>query len=130
MSGADDFANHQLSIHLVLPFVGVTAALLYHNWYPSQCFVGDTFCYFGGMTFAVAGILGHFSKMLLLLNIPQVINFVYVRPVPCFAVIDVGTAMVFLDARIHRNGLVGVFFHAHHFSRVYTILTIIAEGSL
>eukprot|EP00037_Helgoeca_nana_P033137 m.416811 g.416811 ORF g.416811 m.416811 type:complete len:418 (+) comp30110_c0_seq1:124-1377(+) len=88
MSGADDFANHQLSIHLVLPFVGVTAALLYHNWYPSQCFVGDTFCYFGGMTFAVAGILGHFSKMLLLLNIPQVINFVFSVPqlfkfVPC-----------------------------------------------
>jgi UDP-N-acetylglucosamine--dolichyl-phosphate N-acetylglucosaminephosphotransferase len=43
--------------------------------YPSSCFVGDTFCYFAGMTFACAGILGHFSKMLLLLNIPQVINF-------------------------------------------------------
>eukprot|EP00035_Acanthoeca_spectabilis_P036934 m.42696 g.42696 ORF g.42696 m.42696 type:complete len:420 (+) comp8351_c0_seq2:2426-3685(+) len=88
LSKAEDHANHQLSIHLVLPFVGVTAALLYHNWYPSACFVGDTFCYFGGMTFAVAGILGHFSKMLLLLNIPQVINFVFSIPqlfkfVPC-----------------------------------------------
>ena len=28
--------------------------------FPSQVFVGDTFCYFAGMTFAVVGILGHF----------------------------------------------------------------------
>ena len=26
--------------------------------YPSRVFVGDTFCYFAGMTFAVAAILG------------------------------------------------------------------------
>ncbi|KAJ8895823.1 hypothetical protein PR048_001161 [Dryococelus australis] len=56
--------------------------------YPSQVFVGDTFCYFSGMTFAVVGILGHFSKMLLLFFIPQVINFVYSVPqlfhfIPC-----------------------------------------------
>ena len=34
------------------------------NWYPSTVFVGDTFCYFAGMTFAVVGIHGHFSKTL------------------------------------------------------------------
>lgn len=28
--------------------------------FPSQVFVGDTFTYFAGMTFAVVGILGHF----------------------------------------------------------------------
>ena len=56
--------------------------------YPSQVFVGDTFCYFAGMTFAVVGILGHFSKTMLLFFIPQVINFIYSIPqlfklIPC-----------------------------------------------
>ncbi len=51
-------------------------------------FVGDTFTYFAGMTFAVAGILGHFSETLLLFFIPQLLNFVYSLPqltkiVPC-----------------------------------------------
>lgn len=50
--------------------------------------MGDTFCYFAGMTFAVVGILGHFSKTLLLFFIPQVFNFLYSVPqlfhfVPC-----------------------------------------------
>lgn len=56
--------------------------------YPSSVFVGDTFCYFAGMTFAVVGILGHFSKTMLLFFIPQVVNFVYSLPqlfhiIPC-----------------------------------------------
>lgn len=51
-------------------------------------FVGDTFCYLSGMTFAVVGILGHFSKTLLLFFIPQIVNFLYSVPqlfhlVPC-----------------------------------------------
>ena len=33
------------------------------NQYPSQVFVGDTYCYFAGMVFATVGILG---KMLLI----------------------------------------------------------------
>jgi UDP-N-acetylglucosamine--dolichyl-phosphate N-acetylglucosaminephosphotransferase len=37
-----------------------------------QVFVGDTYCYFAGMSFAVVGVLGHFSKTLLLFFIPQV----------------------------------------------------------
>ena len=45
-----------------------------------QVFVGDTFCYFAGMTFAVAGILGHNTKTLLLFFIPQIFNFVYSLP--------------------------------------------------
>ena len=40
--------------------------------YPSKVFVGDTFCYFAGMTFAVVAILGGFSKTILLFFIPQV----------------------------------------------------------
>lgn len=56
--------------------------------YPSKVFVGDTFCYFSGMTFAVVGILGHFSKTILLFFIPQIFNFLYSVPqlfhiVPC-----------------------------------------------
>lgn len=50
--------------------------------------MGDTFCYFSGMTFAVVGILGHFSKTLLLFFIPQIVNFLWSCPqlfklVPC-----------------------------------------------
>eukprot|EP00118_Oscarella_pearsei_P020901 m.231327 g.231327 ORF g.231327 m.231327 type:complete len:302 (+) comp40067_c4_seq6:353-1258(+) len=79
---------HLFSLYLLVPFLGVSAALLHHNWYPSSVFVGDTFCYFAGMTFAVVGILGHFGKTLLLFFIPQIINFMYSVPqlfhiVPC-----------------------------------------------
>lgn len=80
--------SHLFSIYLLLPFIGVSLALLKHNWYPSKVFVGDTYCYFAGMVFAVVGILGHFSKTLLLLFLPQIFNFVYSAPqlfalVPC-----------------------------------------------
>ena len=43
--------------------------------YPSRVFVGDTYCYFAGMTFAVIAILSHFSKTMLLFFIPQILNF-------------------------------------------------------
>ncbi|KAL4761982.1 UDP-N-acetylglucosamine--dolichyl-phosphate N-acetylglucosaminephosphotransferase [Aspergillus foveolatus] len=80
--------SHLFSLYFLLPFVGVSLALLCHNWYPSKAFVGDTYCYFAGMVFAVVGILGHFSKTLLLLFIPQIFNFVYSVPqlfhiIPC-----------------------------------------------
>ena len=80
--------SHLFSIYLLLPFIGVSLALLKYNWYPAKVFVGDTYCYFAGMVFAVVGILGHFSKTILLLFIPQIFNFVYSIPqlfklVPC-----------------------------------------------
>lgn len=80
--------SHLFSIYLLLPFLGVSLALLKHNWYPAKVFVGDTYCYFAGMVFAVVGIMGHFSKTLLLLFIPQIFNFIYSAPqlfhiVPC-----------------------------------------------
>lgn len=79
---------HLFSIYLLLPFLGVSVALWWHNWYPAKVFVGDTYCYFAGMVFAIVGILGHFSKTLLLLLIPQIINFIYSAPqlfrlIPC-----------------------------------------------
>ncbi|KAF2159342.1 hypothetical protein M409DRAFT_71117 [Zasmidium cellare ATCC 36951] len=80
--------SHLLSIYLLLPLIGVSLALLQHNWFPAKVFVGDTYCYFAGMVFAVVAILGHFSKTLLLVFIPQIFNFVYSAPqlfalVPC-----------------------------------------------
>lgn len=80
--------SHTFSLYLMLPFVATTFALLRYNWYPSTVFVGDTYCYFAGMTFAVVGILGHFSKTMLLFFIPQVLNFLYSLPqlfwiIPC-----------------------------------------------
>eukprot|EP00474_Spongospora_subterranea_P009922 CRZ10380.1 hypothetical protein [Spongospora subterranea] len=81
-------APHFFSLTLMLPFLCTTFALFLFNWYPSRVFVGDTFTTYAGMTFAVAGILGHFSKTLLLFFIPQLINFAYSLPqlfglIPC-----------------------------------------------
>jgi UDP-N-acetylglucosamine--dolichyl-phosphate N-acetylglucosaminephosphotransferase len=80
--------SHLFSLSFLLPFLGVSFALLYHNWYPARVFVGDTYCYFAGMVFVVVSILGHFSKTLILLLVPQIFNFVYSAPqlfglVPC-----------------------------------------------
>ncbi len=80
--------SHLFSACLLFPFLGVSLALLKYNWWPSQVFVGDTYCYFAGMVFAVVGILGHFSKTLLLFFIPQIFNFMYSVPqlfgiIPC-----------------------------------------------
>lgn len=79
---------HQFSLYFMMPYVAASLALLKHNWYPSSVFVGDTFCYFSGMTFAVVAILGRFNKTALLFFIPQVFNFLYSAPqlfklVPC-----------------------------------------------
>jgi len=80
--------HHRFSLYFLSPYITTSLGLLAHNWYPSQVFPGDTFCYFSGMTFAVVAILGHFSKTLLLFFIPQVINFLYSVPqlfhlIPC-----------------------------------------------
>lgn len=80
--------NEIFALMLVIPFIGTSLGLLRYNWFPAKVFVGDTFCYFAGMTFAVIGIHGHFSKTLLLLFMPQIINFLYSIPqlfkfVPC-----------------------------------------------
>jgi UDP-N-acetylglucosamine--dolichyl-phosphate N-acetylglucosaminephosphotransferase len=80
--------SHLFSLYMLLPFIGVSLALWRHNWYPARVFPGDTYCYFAGMVFAVVGILGHFSKTLLLLFIPQIFNAAYSAPqlfhlIPC-----------------------------------------------
>jgi UDP-N-acetylmuramyl pentapeptide phosphotransferase/UDP-N-acetylglucosamine-1-phosphate transferase len=52
MSSGRAVSNHLFSAQLMLPFTATTLGLLYYNWYPSLVFVGDTYCYFAGMTFA------------------------------------------------------------------------------
>lgn len=72
--------SHLFSAILVIPLLGVSLGLYKYNRYPSKVFVGDTYCYFSGMVFAVIGILGHFSKTLLLFFLPQILNFLYSVP--------------------------------------------------
>ena len=76
----DCWKAHLFSLTFIMPFLGVSVALLSLNWYPASVFVGDTYCYFAGMTFAVVGILGHFSKTMLLFFIPQIFNFIFSVP--------------------------------------------------
>jgi UDP-N-acetylglucosamine--dolichyl-phosphate N-acetylglucosaminephosphotransferase len=76
------------ALYILLPFFAVSLALFKSNWYPAKVFVGDTYCYFAGMTFAVVGILGHFSKTLMLFFLPQIFNFLFSVPqlfglIPC-----------------------------------------------
>ena len=76
------------SLYILLPFLCCSISLWIFNKYPSRVFVGDTYCYLAGTALAVAGILGHCSKTLLLFMVPQVINFIYSLPqlfrlIPC-----------------------------------------------
>ncbi|VDP08414.1 unnamed protein product [Heligmosomoides polygyrus] len=77
----DECWYHMLSLYFLVPFLTCTFALYRSNKYPARVFVGDTFCYWAGMTLAVVSILGHFSKTM-------VFNFLYSIPqlfklVPC-----------------------------------------------
>lgn len=70
--------NWHPRLHLLLLSPAVCAAPPPYSYptptrsrYPSDVFVGDTFTYFAGMVFAVAGIMGHFSETLLLFFLPQ-----------------------------------------------------------
>ncbi|XP_012281058.1 UDP-N-acetylglucosamine--dolichyl-phosphate N-acetylglucosaminephosphotransferase isoform X2 [Orussus abietinus] len=76
----DLWKAHRFSLYFVLPYIMTSLALFRYNRYPSQVFVGDTFCYLSGMTFAVVGIIGHFSKTAILFFIPQILNFLYSVP--------------------------------------------------
>ena len=76
----DKIFENVFSLSIVLPFFFCSLALFIYNKFPSKVFIGDTYCYFAGMTFACAGILGHFSKTLLFFFIPQILNFLYSFP--------------------------------------------------
>lgn len=72
--------NSLFSISVMLPFTLCSLGLFVYNSYPARCFIGDTYCYFAGMTFACVGILGNFPITLLLFFIPQILNFVISLP--------------------------------------------------
>lgn len=73
-------SNHIFSLTIILPFLFTSLALFKHNKFPSKVFIGDTFTTFSGMVFAVVGILGGFSKTMMLFFIPQLINFTLSLP--------------------------------------------------
>ncbi|KAI9296714.1 hypothetical protein K502DRAFT_323639 [Neoconidiobolus thromboides FSU 785] len=73
-------AKNLFSLYMLFPLLFVSIALYQYNSYPAKVFVGDTYCYFSGMVFAVVGILGHFSKTLLLFFVPQIANFILSLP--------------------------------------------------
>ena len=75
-----DDAASLFSGMVLLPFLACSLALAWYNWFPAKVFVGDTYCYFSGMTFAVVGVLGHCNKTLLALFLPQLFNFLYSLP--------------------------------------------------
>ncbi|KAL3085093.1 hypothetical protein niasHS_010162 [Heterodera schachtii] len=84
----DSAWHHSLSLCFLLPFIGTSFALFWHNKFPARVFVGDTYCYWAGMTIAVCAIAGRFSKTILLFLVPQVLNFLYSCPqlfhlIPC-----------------------------------------------
>ncbi|QPG74515.1 hypothetical protein FOA43_001845 [Brettanomyces nanus] len=86
--GSPAYSVHLYSSCMLIPFLGISLGLLKFNWFPARVFVGDTWCYFSGMVFAVVGISGHFAKTLLLFFVPQILNFIYSSPqlfhlVPC-----------------------------------------------
>mmetsp|Transcript_1736 Transcript_1736/g.4445 ORF Transcript_1736/g.4445 Transcript_1736/m.4445 type:complete len:466 (+) Transcript_1736:43-1440(+) len=72
--------QHMQSLFHVMPFLGVSLALWRLNWWPAKVFVGDTYCYFAGMSLATMSIVGHFSKTLVLFLIPQAFNCIYSAP--------------------------------------------------
>ncbi|KAI1722908.1 glycosyl transferase family 4 domain-containing protein [Ditylenchus destructor] len=49
--------HHGLSLWILLPFISTSLALYMLNKYPAKVFVGDTYCYWAGMTLAVVAIL-------------------------------------------------------------------------
>ena len=86
--GNDGGFKTVFGLYMLLPFWGCSVALWIFNKYPSRVFVGDSYCYLAGTVLAVAGILGHSSKTMLLFMLPQAFNFVYSVPqlfriIPC-----------------------------------------------
>ena len=44
---------------MLIPFIIISMGLFKFNKYPSQVFVGDTYCYYAGMVLVTVGILGN-----------------------------------------------------------------------
>ena len=80
--------GHIMSFYVLVMFLFIILPLFYYNKYPSDCFIGDTFCYFSGITLACSSIIGNFPIRILLFFIPQILNFLLSIPqligiIPC-----------------------------------------------
>eukprot|EP00792_Barthelona_sp_PAP020_P004335 TRINITY_DN205_c0_g1_i1.p1 TRINITY_DN205_c0_g1~~TRINITY_DN205_c0_g1_i1.p1 ORF type:complete len:362 (+),score=81.60 TRINITY_DN205_c0_g1_i1:46-1131(+) len=88
LTNESEHDNALFSILVLLPFVFCCIPLYNKNKFPAKVFVGDSFTYFAGTVLAVAGILGHFSKSLFVMLVPQLFNYLYSLPqllgfIPC-----------------------------------------------
>jgi UDP-N-acetylglucosamine--dolichyl-phosphate N-acetylglucosaminephosphotransferase len=63
-----------LSIPLSMSLFGSSLGLYLLNKYPSRCFVGDTFCYFSGVSLLAIGIVGGFTKSVFLFSLVELCN--------------------------------------------------------
>ncbi|ORM40370.1 UDP-N-acetylglucosamine--dolichyl-phosphate N-acetylglucosaminephosphotransferase [Babesia sp. Xinjiang] len=72
--------KHLLSVQLTLPFLSISAGLLCYNWYPATTFVGNMYTSLSGALFAATSILCDSSLMMLMLFVPQMVNFVVSIP--------------------------------------------------
>lgn len=86
--GVQYVEGHVISLYILIMFLFIILPLFYFNKYPSACFIGDTFCYFAGITLACSSIIGNFSIIILLFFIPQILNFLISIPqligiIPC-----------------------------------------------
>jgi len=104
-------AHHLQSLLLSIPFLTTSLALAWLNWWPARVFVGDTYTYFAGGTLATVSIVGHFSKTMVLLLIPQILNAIYSIP-QLFRLVDCPRhRMPAFDAE--RNEVKNSFFELH-----------------
>ena len=55
--------KYEYSSFLLLVFLGASLALMKENAYPAKVFVGDTYCYFAGIVFAIAAMFSNNDLM-------------------------------------------------------------------
>nr|BAN66137.1 N-acetylglucosamine-1-phosphate transferase [Babesia bovis] len=80
VASVESVDKHLMSLMLLLPFLSVNLGLICYNWYPASTFVGNIYTSMAGALFAVVGLVCECSLLMLLLFIPQLINFVVSIP--------------------------------------------------
>jgi UDP-N-acetylglucosamine--dolichyl-phosphate N-acetylglucosaminephosphotransferase len=53
-----DSFKYEYSSFMLTVFLGCSLAIMKYNAYPSQVFVGDTYCYFAGIVLALSAVFG------------------------------------------------------------------------
>lgn len=74
------FKQDYFVISLTLLLICTSYPLYMLNKYPAKVFVGDTYCYFGGMALSCISILSHTTRTLWLFMGIQFVNFVISLP--------------------------------------------------